>query len=166
MDQSQFTAPYNGLKRKLIPLGFLALFLMSLFLPYDKTMDNAWGVQDTGWLVNFGYLFGRESLPSAPRASWYSQAIAFVIFALLAVLFLIFRKWNVKIHYAMATIAALSWAFLETPYFRPILFKTGFDKNMVGFYLRSMTSGYYLSLLFALAIVVWMFWATRKRQSK
>ena len=153
----------NILRKRAIPLTFAFLFLVSLFLPYDHTMDNPWGIQNTGWIVNFAYLFGAGNGPT-PRASWYFQAIAFILFVAIAFVFLIFRKWSKKIGYPLAILAAVTWAFLATPYFRPILFKTGFDINMLSFYQRSMALGYYLSIILALFLVAWMFWTVSKNQ--
>lgn len=156
----------NYLKRSSFPLVVSLLFLLSLFLPYDNTVGNGWGIQDTGWIINLGYIFAPVgAVIKRPLAS-YLQLIAFIGFLIIVVLFLVVKSLNAKLRMLAAFLSVIALLFLGTPYLRPILFHSGFDVNMITFYLNTMRSGYYISLFLALLLVVWMFYEALKSQKQ
>lgn len=117
---------------------------------------NGFYQDGSAWNIDFSYIL----VPFTLGRKWYfyNQMIAFVAFFLLIALYFMVRRIHTQLRYLIAGLSVIAAAYISTPYIRPLIFWGKFDMNGLAAYFKVMNWGYYLSTIFAIAIVVWMFW--------
>lgn len=138
------------LKKDKIPVGLLLLFAISLFIPALSVAPVSM------WSTNIAYVFNQ--LPAGSMLVWdyYWPVLASLAYVVLLIFYFVLRKRLKVFGYLWALLFGGAALIFATPLVREPLLGGDF-RNAVYIWAHVFSWGYYLSMLFALSLVVWMF---------